>query len=232
VATFADDIAIMAVGGDVEDATIKLQRTANEISNWTSQRLIKRNGDNSIHVNFTNKQCHRIPILLNSKIIPHSQTAKYLGMTLDAKLRWKVQVKKKKKKREERVLKYKGMYWLMGRRLALSTYNKLVLYKQVLKPVWTYGIQLWGCKKPSNIAIIQRFQNKVLRNIVEAPWYVRNVDLHRGIHMEMVTAEIRWLAGRNEGRLLRHDSVQAIQLFDNRELLRRLKRTKPSELVP
>jgi len=61
------------------------------------------------------------------------------------------------------------MYWLMGRRWALSTQNKLVLYKQILKPVWIYGIQLWGCTKPSNIAIIQRFQNKVLGDIINAP---------------------------------------------------------------
>jgi len=66
----------------------------------------------------------------------------------------------------------------MGRRSALTTHNKLVLHKQILKPVWTYGIQLWGCTKPSNIAIIQRFKNKVLRAIVNAPWYVRNADLH------------------------------------------------------
>jgi len=51
----------------------------------------------------------------------------------------------------------------------LSIHNKLILYKQILKPVWTYGIQLWGCTKQSNTDIIQRFQNKVLRNIVNAP---------------------------------------------------------------
>jgi ABC-type cobalamin transport system permease subunit len=76
---------------------------------------------------------------MNGKAIPHSQTAKYLGMTLDAKLRWKVHVMKK---REELGLKYKRMYWLMGRRSAMSTHNKLVLYKQIPKPVWTYGIHL------------------------------------------------------------------------------------------
>jgi hypothetical protein len=32
--------AIMAVGGDVQDATNKLQRAADEISNWTDQWLI------------------------------------------------------------------------------------------------------------------------------------------------------------------------------------------------
>jgi hypothetical protein len=33
---------------------------------------------------------------MSGKTIPHSQTAKYLGMTLDAKLRWEVHVKKKR----------------------------------------------------------------------------------------------------------------------------------------
>jgi hypothetical protein len=70
---------------------------------------------------------------MNGKTIPHSQTAKYLGTTLDAKLCWKLRVKKK---REELRLRYRQMYWLLGRRSALTTHNKLVLYKQILKPVW------------------------------------------------------------------------------------------------
>jgi hypothetical protein len=165
---------------------------------------------------------------MNGKSIPYSHTAKYLGMTLDAKFRWKVHIKKK---REKLGLKYKHMYWLMGRRSALSTHNKLVLYKQILKPVWTYGRHLWGYTKPSNTAIIQRFQNKVLRNTVDAPWYVRNADLHRDLKMDTVTAEIRRYATKHEERLLHHANVEAIQLLDNSELLRRLKRTKPFELV-
>jgi len=79
------------------------------------------------------------------------------------------------------------MYWLMGRRSALSIHNKLMLYKQISKPMWTNGLQLWGCTKQSNTDIIQRFHNKVLRNIVEAHWYIRNADLHRDLRMEMVT---------------------------------------------
>ena len=119
----------------------------------------------------------------------------------------------------------------MGRRSALSTHNKLVLYKQILKAVWTCGIQLRGCTRPSNITIIQRFHNKILRNIVDAPWYVRNADLHRDLNMKMVTTEIRQFAERHEKWLVQHDNVEAIQLLDNRELLRRLKRTKSLKLV-
>jgi hypothetical protein len=49
--------------------------------------------------------------------------------------------------------------------------------------------------------------------------------------MEMVTAEIGRFAMKHEERLFRHDNVEAIQLLDNSEILRRLKRTKPFELA-
>ena len=116
------------------------------------------------------------------------------------------------------------MYWLKGRSTVLSIYNKLMLYKQILKPVWTYGIQRWRCVKQSNIDIIQRFQNKVLRNIVDAPWYFRNVELHRYLQMELVMNEIGKFARKNEERFLHHVNIEAIQLLDNSELLPRLKK--------
>jgi len=97
-------------------------------------------------------RCQHIPITINDKVIPHSNTAKYLGMTLDAKLRSKAHVKKK---REDLGLKHKKMYWLRGIRPVLSIHNKLRLYKQILKPVWTYGMQLWGCTEQRNNDIIQ-----------------------------------------------------------------------------
>ena len=163
MATFADDTAIIAVGKNHEEAARKLQTSIDQINTWRKRWRIKLNESKSIHVNFTNKQKQYIPIRINDTQIPHAESAKYLGMTLDAKLRWKVHVKKK---REELGIKYKNMYWMLGRHSKLSIYNKLLLYKQILKPVWTYGIQLWGCTSKSNIQVIQRFQNKVLKNII------------------------------------------------------------------
>ena len=66
----------------------------------------------------------------------------------------------------------------------VSDYNKLLIYKQVLKPIGTYDIQLWGSASEINIHIIQRLQNKVLRIIMNCPWYVRNADLQRDIGIE------------------------------------------------
>ena len=119
----------------------------------------------------------------------------------------------------------------MGLYSALSVYNKLMLYQQVLKPVWTYGIQLWGCTSQSNRNIIQRFQNRVLRGIVDAPWYIRNDNLHKDLDVETVDSVIKKCAQSHEQRLQRHINVEALQILNNDGLIRRLKRTKPFELI-
>lgn len=85
--------------------------------------------------------------------------------------------------------------------------------------------------KRSNIDIIQRFQNKVLRNIVNAPWYIRNNELHKDLAVELVNDEIKKFAKSHEQRLLQHVNVEAVQLLDNTGIVRRLKRVKPFELL-
>jgi hypothetical protein len=42
------------------------------------------------------------------------------------------------------------MNWLINRKSLLSLENKITIYKAIIKPVWTYRIELWGCSKPSN----------------------------------------------------------------------------------
>jgi hypothetical protein len=66
-------------------------------------------------------------------------------------------------------LTHTKMHWPLGRKSQLSTTNKLRLYKTILKPTWTYGIQIWGTASTSNIEILERFQSKVLCMIVDAP---------------------------------------------------------------
>jgi hypothetical protein len=63
-----------------------------------------------------------------------------------------------KTKRQQLNLKVRQMLWLLGRKSKLSLENKTLIYKCILKPIWTYRIQLWGCAKPPNTKIIQRLQ--------------------------------------------------------------------------
>jgi hypothetical protein len=83
------------------------------------------------------------------------------------------------------------MYWLLGRKSQLSLRNKLLLYKTILKPIWTYGIQLWGTASTSNIDIPERFQPKALRMIVDAPWDVANTLIRQDLQIPSVKEEIK-----------------------------------------
>jgi hypothetical protein len=94
-------------------------------------------------------------------------------------------------------------------------HNKLLLYKQVLKPIWTYGIQLWGCADTSNIDKIQIFQNKALRGIVDGPWYYRNDHLHRDLKIPTIRQENQRFTERHERRLHNHVDTEVLQLWDD-----------------
>jgi hypothetical protein len=150
-------------------------------------------------------------------------------MTPDAKLRRKEHIKKKKS--DELNIKFRKMNWLLGRNSELSIHNKVILYEQIIRRVWSYVIQLWGGASDSNIQVIQRYQNKVLKCIVNAPWYVRNSVLHRDLEIETVTYIIAKFANSQEKRLKNHTNIEASRLLSVNNITRRLKRKKPFELV-
>jgi len=90
--------------------------------------------------------------------------------------------------------------------------------------IWTYGVQLWGTAFNSNIEIIQRFQNKYLRIIVNAPWYVTNDTLYYDLNVSYVRDEIKKLSQRYADRLEEHPNTLTIDLMSDAEIPRRLKR--------
>ena len=91
---------------------------------------------------------------------------KYLGLHFDCKLNWKEHIAKKMKQTD---LKAKEINWLIGRNTNLSLENKLLVYKAVIKPIWTYGIELWGCASKSSVAIIQQITIKNPQNHSKCP---------------------------------------------------------------
>jgi hypothetical protein len=80
--------------------------------------------------------------------------------------------------------------------------NKLLVYKIILKPIWTYGIELWGCSKPSNTKVLQRFQSKMLRSITKAPWFVSNQTLHADLGISFINEVINKQDIKHRGRIV------------------------------
>jgi hypothetical protein len=95
------------------------------------------NNNKSVQIMFTTRPTECPPVMLNDEPIPMKNEVKYLGLNLDRRLTWKAHNKAKK---QQLNIKTKQMNWLVGRKSQLSLENKLLIYKVILKPIWTYGI--------------------------------------------------------------------------------------------
>ena len=100
---------------------------------------IKANEFKSSHITFTLKRGHCPEVKLNGNALPQSNEVKYLGIHLDQKLTWQSHIISKRK---QLGIKLRTMIWLLGSASKLSLENKILIYIAMIKPVWTYGIQL------------------------------------------------------------------------------------------
>ena len=96
----------------------------------------------------------------------------------------------------------------------------------MIKPIWTYGIELWGCASKSNKAIMQRAQSKILRTIKNAPWYVTNHTLHTDLNIPYVSEVINERINKHLSKLESHPNP-LVETLTQPTRNRRLKNVGP-----
>ena len=150
-------------------------------------------------------------------------------MHLDRRLTWRKHIWSKRKQLDTKV---RSMYWLIGRKSHLSRESKIAIYKTILKPIWTYGIQLWGTASNSNIEILERFQSKTLRAMLDIPFYVSNKYIHTDLNINTVKQEIAKHSEKYQTRISTHVNELAFKLQGSGSVShKRLKRHDVPTLV-
>lgn len=221
IATYADDTAVLTTHANAEQASSLVQTYLRLVEDWFRIWRISVNGAKSVQVTFTLKKETCPAVFLNNQQIPQADKAKYLGMHLDRRLTWKDHIWTKRKQLN---LKMRKFYWLLGRNSKLSIDNKLLVYKSIIRPIWTYGIQLWGTASKSNIDIIERFQNKIIRNMTNAPWFIRNETLKKETNITSVRKEIETACKNYRSRLAEHPNSLAQDLLRYTPTISRFKK--------
>ncbi|GFT51038.1 RNA-directed DNA polymerase from mobile element jockey [Trichonephila clavipes] len=84
---------------------------------------------------------------------------RYLGLHIDSRLTYKKHIDYLSDKFCGRIALAIS---LIGRSSPLSLENKVILYKQILRPTITYGSPVWGAAAPTHTKRIQIIQNKFL----------------------------------------------------------------------
>jgi hypothetical protein len=121
------------------------------------------------------------------------------------------------------------MYWIIGRKSKLSLTNKISICKVTLKPIWIYGIPLWGKASQSIIEILQRLQNKNLRIVTNAPRYVPNHVIHTDLQIPTIREEITRLSTNYKAKIEVNPNKLTTNLFEKNGQ-DRLRRYSPLDL--
>lgn len=208
-ATYADDTAILSSSESPIDASLNLQNHLTELSTWLQKWKMKVNPVKSSHITFTLRPQTCPPVYINNTPIPQTDTVKYLGVTLDRRLTWKSHILLKRQTLTQRT---KYLYSLIGKHSSLPLSKKLSLYNYYLKPIWTYGCQIYGTSKPSNISRLQSAQSKILRLITNSPWYVQNETIHNDLKVPYVQDYIKLFYQRFHRKLARHKNELVRQI--------------------
>ncbi|VVC34115.1 Hypothetical protein CINCED_3A012612 [Cinara cedri] len=173
------------------------------MADWYKKWRIKVNQSKSHLTTFTLRLTPCPMVSLDNIQIPSSQTAKYLGLTIDRRLTWSHHIKTKRLALNAR-LRILKILISNNKHTPLNT--KLLIYKSLFKPMWTYGLQLWGNAKISNTNKIQTFQNKFLRLITNSPPYISNLTLHTDLKMKSIHEEAVAFYKRFHSKLPSHSN--------------------------
>lgn len=183
ISIFVDDTAIYTHHVNPHRVKCTLQKSLTIVHDWMSKWRLKLNVNKTEAVFFPaeNRRKPKQQLILCDNVIKWSNHAKYLGIWLDSKLSYKKHMTETRKK-VTRKINY--LYPLLCKNSKLSNTNKLTVYKAIIRPNFLYGIEVGNNANQNVKHIAQITQNKILRMITGAPYYVPNRALHSDMEME------------------------------------------------
>lgn len=113
--------------------------------------------------------------LLTDDQIVYAMSVKYLGVTFDSKLLFAEHIKKTVARATGAAM---ALYPLFAKSSKLATKTKLLLYKQVVRPIMTYASPVWADAAKCHLKSLQVTQNRVLKTILKLERRHPTVDVH------------------------------------------------------
>lgn len=68
----------------------------------------------------------------------------------------------------------------------LSLSHWLQIFNSIVKPSWTYGIDLWCSTKPSYYHHLQTIQCEILKKVLCLPFYVPSKNIHQELKLPFI----------------------------------------------
>lgn len=188
-AVYADDTAVICHSLDPDLLVRYLQSAVDQLLTYFGKKRIEVNAEKTRSLCISRRR--RQPsgnVTIENRPIPWSAEVKYLGVKLDKRLNFSAHLEYAISKAKTAISE---LYPLTCRKSKLSTSNKLLLYKSIIRPSMMYACPAWGHLSKSQLNRLQIVQNRCLRTAFDSPWYVRNAQLHREAELPTIADLIR-----------------------------------------
>lgn len=184
LAQFADDTAIYTHHRQAKTLSNRLQTDLDTICEFFKKWKTKINNNKTVAMVFSKRARRRPPKLyIEDNPINWTHEAKYLGVTLDSKLKLRTHLKEIRQKAGQITHK---LYPLINKESKLDINNKLTLIKSIILPSMTYACEVYRIVDRNKLMKLQVFLNKVTRMALSAPWYVSNLQIRNDCKMKTI----------------------------------------------
>jgi len=103
------------------------------------------------------------------------------------------------------------------------------IFVNSMKYLWVIASLIWDSCVKSHLNKIQIYQNKILRIITDAPWFVRNKVLHNDLKIPTIDEHINHIANRFFHSLTYSNGAAHYNLNKSSPKIRRLRRRRPHD---
>jgi hypothetical protein len=183
IALYADDTTVYSSSKSPALLCKHLQRYLDALAVWCRDWKVTINAMKSKAILISKKRVPLlVPLTFNGVKIPWCSQAKYLGVIIDNKFSWQPHVDYVVAKVKAAT---KALYPLLCGKSKLSLRNKRQLYLSYIQPIMTYASAAWTYDSTAIASALQVRQNKLLRVLTKAPWFVRNDALHRDLQLDL-----------------------------------------------
>lgn len=203
LALYADDTAIFTTSNRLTTIRNRLQNSLKVLTKYYTQWKLTLNETKTEAILFTNKRHSHVPKLtINKTSISWLKEVKYLGVVLDSKLTFKRHVEHIISKTNSAICL---SYPLINRRSKLSSHNKLILYKSVIRPIILYACPAWVTLAKSHKNKLQTIQNKCIKMCLNTPPGTFLGPIHDSINLNSVHDQIKNLSMKHHAKMIENN---------------------------
>lgn len=162
ISSYADDMVIICVSESWKETEDKMNHYLEIVYKWLSLNDLSLNIEKTVFIIFgsnADSEQTQLNIKIDSQEILKVEHCKYLGLTIDSRLKWNEHTAK-----IISISKY-IIYIMYKMSIYMNAFSLMALYYAFFHSIATYGIIAWGGAYDNALSGTQRIQNRLIKTI-------------------------------------------------------------------